>query len=183
MNFAFRFALIALAVALLYYVVKQYSGNLPLLNDGAVTMNVPMIAQAPEMKSSGAAMDLPVAGNPEDISGTSIDRVNWDGIAENQLAGSLSKQYQELSADELLPSSEHSNWADIYPEGNGQLQGKNFLNAAHHVGINTVGQHLKNANMQLRSEPSNPQISVSPWLQSSYGPDLLRKTFEVGGCE
>jgi len=182
MNFAFRFALIALAVALLYYVVKQYSGSLPVLNDGAVTMNVPVAPQGADIKAVTA--DYPVAGSPQDISGTSVERVNWDGIAENQLAGSLSKQYQELSADELLPSSEHSNYADIYPEGNGQLEGKNFLNAAHHVGVNSVGQMLKNANMQLRSEPANPQIQVSPWLQSSYGPDLLRRPLEISqNCE
>ena len=183
MNMPIRFALIALAVGLLYYIVTQYTSagqyGGAILNDGAVTMNVPELP--PVMPPADGP--LPVAGSPEDVSGSGIDRVNWDGLAENQLSGSLAKQYQELSADELLPSNEHSNWADIYPDGVGQLEKQNFLNAGHHIGINTVGQHLKNANMQLRSEFANPQIQVGPWSQSSYGPDLLRRPLEIGSCD
>ena len=121
----------------------------------------------------------PDAGAPESIPGSSIARVNWEGLQENQLNAGLSKQYQELSADDLLPYNDMAHWADIYPSGTGQLQNKNFLHAGHHIGINTVGQSLKNANHQIRSEPANPQIQVSPWIQSSYGPDLLRRPLEI----
>jgi hypothetical protein len=182
MNFVVRFGLIALAVALLYYVVRQYQGgSAPVLNDGEVTMQVPDM-QMPDFQSE-TPTEYPIAGSPEDISGSSVDKVNWDGLAENQLSGALSKQYQELSGDDLLPHNDHSNWADVYPDGVGQLQNKNFLNSGHHVGINTTGQHLRNANKQLRSEPANPQIQVSPWQQSSIGPDLLRRELSIGGCE
>ena len=47
------------------------------------------------------------------------------------------------------------------------------------MGINTIGQSLGCGNLQLRSEPPNPQIQVSPWLQSSYGPDLMRRPLEI----
>jgi hypothetical protein len=57
---------------------------------------------------------------------------------------------------------------------------KNFLEAGYHVGINTVGQSNRNANLQLRSEPPNPQMSVSPWMQSTIEPDLARKPLEIG---
>jgi len=40
----------------------------------------------------------------------------------------------------------------------------NFLEAGYHYGINTVGQTLRNANLQLRSEMPNPQVQVSPFL-------------------
>ena len=181
MNFI-RLSLIAVAVILMYYVISQYTGGVsvaPTKNDGEVTINVP------EMSTNDSnAMDLPtqepVPGNPADVQGAGVDQTNWDGLAENQLAGSLSKQYQELTADELLPQNDMANWADIYPSGVGQLQNKNFLHAGHHVGINTVGQSLKNANYQLRSEPANPQVQVSPWMQSSFGPDLLRRPLEIG---
>jgi len=57
------------------------------------------------------------------------------------------------------------------------------LDAGFHVGVNTIGQSLKNANRQLRSEPPNPQVNVSPWMMSSIGPDLLRRPLEDGeGC-
>jgi len=49
------------------------------------------------------------------------------------------------------------------------------------VGINTIGSSLRNANLQLRSEPIIPQAVVSPFLNSTISPDLNRKAFEIGG--
>jgi hypothetical protein len=57
----------------------------------------------------------------------------------------------------------------------------NFLTAGYHIGINTVGQTLRNANRQLRSEPLNPQVPVSPWLQTTIEPDTNRRPLEIGG--
>jgi hypothetical protein len=34
--------------------------------------------------------------------------------------------------------------------------------------------------MQIRSEIPNPQNNVSPWLNSTLAPDLLRKPLEIG---
>ena len=56
----------------------------------------------------------------------------------------------------------------------------NYLESGHHIGINTVGQSLKNANRQLRSEPANPRDSVSPWNQSTIEHDKYRKQLELG---
>ena len=36
--------------------------------------------------------------------------------------------------------------------------------------------------MQVRSEPPNPQVKVSPWQQSTIEPDMGRKPLEIGGC-
>ncbi len=88
----------------------------------------------------------------------------------------------QLTAAELLPQDNSSQWAQVYPTGEGSLKDRNFLQAGYHIGINTVGQTLRNANQQLRSEPPNPQVKVSPWLQSTIEPDLGRKPFEIGGC-
>jgi hypothetical protein len=179
MNGLYRFALILLVVGLLFYFISQRSGGEPIKNQGSIRMEASM---PPMNVTDDVPYEEPSAGSPEDISGANVARVNWDGIQENQLNAGLSKQYQELTADDLLPYNDMAHWADIYPSGTGQLQNKNFLHAGHHIGINTVGQSLKNANHQLRSEPANPQIQVSPFLQSSYGPDLLRRPLEIGGC-
>ena len=87
-----------------------------------------------------------------------------------------------LSADDLLPQDKYSKWAEVNPEGAGELKDRNFLEAGWHHGVNTVGQSLRNANYQLRSEPANPQVKVSPWMQSTIGPDVNRKPLEIGGC-
>jgi hypothetical protein len=86
-----------------------------------------------------------------------------------------------LSADDLLPQDKYSKWAEVNPEGAGELKDRNFLEAGWHHGVNTVGQSLRNANYQLRSEPANPQVKVSPWLQSTIGPDVNRRPLEIGG--
>ena len=89
----------------------------------------------------------------------------------------------QLTPAELLPTdNQSSGWAALYPEGQGTLQDRNFLQAGFNVGIDTVGQTLRNANLQLRSEPPNPQVAVSPWLQSTIEPDVNRVPFELGGC-
>ena len=88
----------------------------------------------------------------------------------------------QLTPSELLPQDNHNEWAKINPQGVGTLKDRNFLQSGHHIGINTVGQTLRNPNLQLRSEPPNPQAKVSPWLQSTIDPDIGRKPFEIGGC-
>ena len=85
-----------------------------------------------------------------------------------------------LSPKELLPKDVDSIWAQSVPAGQGSLDDKNNLNAGFHIGVNTVGQTLRNANRQLRSEPPNPQVKVSPWLQSTIEPDVNRKPLEIG---
>ena len=89
-------------------------------------------------------------------------------------------QQQELMPEELLPKDINSKWAQANPSGQGMLADRNFLDAGHHVGVNTVGQTLRNANYNVRSEFPNPQLKVSPWLQSTIDPDVGRKPLEIG---
>ena len=39
---------------------------------------------------------------------------------------------------------------------------------------------MRNANLQVRSEPPNPQTNVSPWMNTTIEPDLMRAPFEIG---
>lgn len=87
-----------------------------------------------------------------------------------------------LSATDLLPSDASSKWAQINPSSSGELSDQNFLTAGYHVGINTVGQTMRNANLQLRSEVPNPQVAVSPWLISTIEPDVRAVSFEIGSA-
>jgi len=86
----------------------------------------------------------------------------------------------QLTAEDLLPKDTNSVWAQVNPAGQGDLKDKNFLEAGYHIGINTIGQSLRNANYQLRSEPPNPQVKVSPWLQTTIEPDTNRRPLEIG---
>jgi hypothetical protein len=88
-----------------------------------------------------------------------------------------------LTADDLLPKdAANSKWAQVNPAGQGDVKDQNFLTAGYMVGINTVGSSLKNANLQLRSEPVIPKVSVGPFLNSTYeASDALRRPLEIGG--
>ena len=89
----------------------------------------------------------------------------------------------ELSAADLLPQDEESSdFAQRHPEGLGPLAEKNFLTAGYHVGVNTVGTSLRNANTGFRSEPANPTAVLSPWNQTTITPDIDRRGFEIGEC-
>ena len=85
----------------------------------------------------------------------------------------------QLAPQELLPNDPNSKWAQVNPMGSGDIAGKNFLNAGALIGVNTVGQSLRNASWDLRSEPPNPQLQVSPWMQSTIEPELQRRPLEI----
>ena len=89
----------------------------------------------------------------------------------------------KLNPSDLLPGDANSKWSEVNPAGQGSIGDQNFLDAGHHVGVNTVGQTLRNANLQIRSEPPNPQVKVSPWLQTTIEPDTNRQPIEIGGCQ
>jgi hypothetical protein len=108
-----------------------------------------------------------------------VNYLSQDGVAPGQVPNECYPKDTLKSAD-LLPGDANSVWAQVNPMGQGALGDQNLLNSGHHIGINTVGQTLRNANRQLRSEPSNPQVPVSPWLQSTIEPDLNRRPLEIG---
>ena len=81
---------------------------------------------------------------------------------------------------DLLPKDTNNEWATLNPAGKGELSNLNLLKAGYHIGIDTIGQSLRNANLQIRSEPPNPQLSVGPWNQSTITPDFMRVPLEIG---
>jgi len=85
---------------------------------------------------------------------------------------------EQLNPMDLLPEDANSQWAQVNPKGAGDIQGKNFLSAGALIGVNTIGQSLRNANLQLRAEPPCPQLQVGPWQQSTIEPDLIRRPLE-----
>jgi|TARA_Y100000992_G_C21273733_1_gene498577 hypothetical protein len=93
-----------------------------------------------------------------------------------------SKCSQESAPDPsaLLPKDQNNAWSQLNPSGNGALDSVNLLKAGYHIGIDTVGQALRNSNQQLRSEPANPQINVGPWNNSTIEPDVMRVPLEIG---
>ena len=72
---------------------------------------------------------------------------------------------------DLLPKDTNSEWGKLNPQGNGNLENVNLLQAGSLTGINTVGTSLRNANLQIRAEPPNPKMEVGPWQNSTITRD------------
>jgi hypothetical protein len=86
---------------------------------------------------------------------------------------------ESIRAEELLPSvsPEANSFAALYPCGQGDMQGVNFLEAGSMIGQST---NLKrNANLQLRSDPPVPVKVVSIWNQSTIRPDCYQRRFDM----
>ena len=89
----------------------------------------------------------------------------------------------KLTAEDLLPKdAANSKWAQVSPAGQGDVKDQNLLTAGYLMGINTVGQSMRNANYQIRSDPPNARMNVGPWNQSTIESDQSRRHFEIGEC-
>lgn len=84
------------------------------------------------------------------------------------------------SPSDLLPSDQNSQWAQLNPVNQDSPNMPDLLQAGYHIGLDTIGQTLKNPNLQLRSDPYISKTNVGPWNNSTYEPDLMRVPLEVG---
>ena len=83
---------------------------------------------------------------------------------------------------DLLPVDKNSQWASLNPVDASNPQMPDMLKAGYHEGFNSIGNTLKNANLQLRSDPIISKQDVGPWNQSTIEPDLTRVPLEVGSA-
>jgi len=84
-----------------------------------------------------------------------------------------------LNPSDLLPHDEHSQWGE-FNTLNKSANTPDLLQAGYHIGLDTVGQTLRNANLQERSDPIIAKSTVGPWNQSTIEPDLARTPLEIG---
>ncbi len=173
---------VAVIGVVIYLLVSSNTSSSPASSAPATTLehfDIPSPADATMTGSSedgsygvDASEDIRYVESPQGLQQT-------DSAAFNQMPSECYPK-EVLSSADLLPRDANSLWAQVSPSGQGSLADQNFLTAGYHIGINTVGQTLRNANRQLRSEPPNPQVSVSPWNQTTIEPDINRQPLEIG---
>ena len=103
-------------------------------------------------------------------------------VVEQKPVTQVADTKQIANPNELLPADQNSQWAALNPVNmsQGNIIAGDMLQAGYHIGLDTIGQTLKNANLQLRSDPIIPKQNVGPWNQSTYEPDLARVPLEIG---
>jgi len=179
-----------LAAFVLIYYVNNYSAQKSIIQTGytnasnlasdvPITSSVMNAQNALNMSQSlqsgrgqaGPANPLGQNSGPKGIAGVRTDM--------HGLPPSCTRQ-AVVDPKQLLPRDSNNEFSQLNPMGAGDVANVSLLKAGYHVGINTVGQSLRNANLQLRSEPPCPQLQTGPWNTSTIGPDFNRRPMEIG---
>ena len=134
---------------------------------------------APSVPFGPLAPSVPSATAP--ISTAALPPVSGNVAVQPVANGGYSSKNTNEPSD-LLPGDDNKNWSSFnsVTTTSGGAQVPDLLTAGYHIGLDTIGQTLKNANLQLRSEPAIPKANVGPWNQSTIEPDLMRVPLEVG---
>lgn len=194
-NNGLTFLLVVAGFIVVLYLVQNWNRHEAVPNEGEVSMDnmqdMSVSYGTPQMTQENMAVSTvdPRAGDGstgvEGLTGATLqDDMNANDNQEAQrLRQASCFPKEQLLPEELLPQDNSSTWAQVNPQGSGSLKDKNFLSSAYHSGVDTIGSTLRNANLQLRSDPPNPQVVVSPWMQTTIQPDTNRRPLEVGGCQ
>jgi hypothetical protein len=129
-----------------------------------------------EVRAASTPTGAPPTGATQYV-GTNEQYNSVSGVNSSQGLPPSCNQHETVDPKELLPSN-NSEWGSSNPSS--ALQNVNLLQAGYHIGIDTVGQSLRNGNLQVRSEPPNPQMQVGPWNNTTIEPDLMRAPLEIG---
>ena len=147
--------IILIALIVIGFILVRYSGSKSLVLDGMDT-GYPV---------GETAHILP----PQPSSGSS--------------SGSASASASAVAnPSDLLPVDANSQWSALNPVGmnQGNVLMPDLLQAGYHIGLDTIGQTLRNPTYDLRSDPIIPKQDVGPWNQSTIEPDLARVPLELG---
>ncbi len=76
-----------------------------------------------------------------------------------------------FKSENYLPKEANKDWFEVMPEPI-SIKNRHLINVSRPVGVNTIGNSLRNPSYDLRGSPPNPKFVVSPWMQSTIEPDL-----------
>ena len=165
--------LLFLGLVFLLFVLHQYSQNKNVFQYGMTPMNRGAMKKTPPVNGS--------IENTGSVVGSSSANTYapYNGTTEMKQPGSMHDMNKPIANPaDLLPASNNS-WANMNPVSD--LKNINLLNPTQLVGINTQGSSLRNANLQIRSEPANPRLeNVGPWNIPTIEGDKFRKHLEIG---
>ena len=167
-----------LGIVVVIYALSQYSGRKGSPSDGYANSKASNGNGMPggnlAMMGGGVAMPANPAGQNEVFSSVTDIKTSSYGLPPSCSRGTIS------DPADLLPKDTNSQWAQLNPAGGADFKNVNLLKAGYNIGIDTVGSSLRNANLQVRSEPPNPTSKVSPWMNTTIEPDLMRMPLEIG---
>ena len=93
----------------------------------------------------------------------------------NAAANNAANKWIKYTQCRKLTSKGDTQFAQVNPSNNGSVLNASLLNAGHHIGVNTQGCSMRNANRGLRSEPLSTNSSQSMASNNNL-PRFIQKT-------
>jgi len=158
--------IILVVFLVLAWALYSYSGSKMMvvdkMSDGATSTTAPTMVTGPTAPTASTAPTAPTGGSAP------------NGYSQQSVA----------NPSDLLPKDANSQWASLNPGSmnQGDILMPDLLQAGYHIGLDTIGQSLRNANLQLRSDPVISKADIGPWNQSTIEPDLGRVPLEIGSA-
>lgn len=162
-----KWIFVVVVVLLIIWALMSYSNT-----KGAVMDNMYSSATSYQAAPSNILQEQPIQ------QAASVDVAQQVAPASNMGAGYA--LHPVANPADLLPHDKNSQWAALNPVNNSNPQLPDLLQAGNLIGLDTIGQTMKNANLQLRSDPIIVKQDVGPWNRSTYEPDLARVPLELG---
>jgi len=132
--------------------------------------------------SSMSSMKMPPVIDSPPVSSSALPPIKGNVAVQPVANGGYSSKNINTATD-LLPVDGNTHFSAFNPvttTTTGGAQVPDLLQAGYHIGLDTIGQTMRNANLQLRSDPAIPKSNVGPWNQSTIEPDIMRVPLEVG---
>lgn len=144
-----------------------YSGSKLMVNDSMTVADSELSAGLQKQSADSAAPTNSVAGQAASSVPTPKNGYSMQPVA---------------NPGDLLPVDQNGEWSALNPNSmnKGDVLMPDLLQAGYHIGLDTIGQTLRNPNLQLRSDPLIQKVDIGPWNQSTIEADVGRVPLEIG---
>lgn len=168
--------LVLVIFLVLAWALFSYSGSKMMFLDGMGDGQAGPLAKGSAGAKVGASPTLAAPASATAGAGASA------GASAGATAGAGYAMQPVANPTDLLPQDQNSQWAALNPStmNQGDVLMPDLLQAGYHIGLDTIGQTLRNPNLQLRSDPIISKSDIGPWNQSTIEPDLGRVPLELG---
>jgi hypothetical protein len=139
-----------------------------------------------EFQHAGTILNPPVAevhnydGFEENSANMANINEGFDKLVDKPNSADVVKlnnnEMKNFNNKDFLPKEVIPGAFDDFSQAKYNIDDANLINTERYIiGVNTVGQSLKNASYDIRGTIANPKFSISPWNNSTYEPDYNLK--------
>lgn len=154
-----KWVFVVIVVLLIIWALMSYSKSKTHVKDSMTTANVQPASSKVDAEMAGASGAAALQPAPV-----------------NEKAGTSVKEVAQPK--DLLPKSDQTTLSALNPMANDAQTLPDMLSAGSMMG--TQSSTLRNANLQVRSDPAIARQDVGPWMQSTIEADNMRVPLELG---